>query len=64
MGPTIPLLGNLLVPKKGIHYAQFVSGTELQQTPSVFVNVRVSLSSDKTLSCLVVSTHMCIEITQ
>ena len=59
------VLVNPLVPKKGInYYLQSVGGTELKQTPSVSVNARVSLSSDNTLSCLVVSTYVWIEIIQ
>ena len=45
------VLVNPLLSKKGIHYAKSVGGTELQQTPSVSVNVGVSLSFDDTMSC-------------
>ena len=57
------VLMNFLVPKKGVHYGQSICSTELWQTPFLSVNVRVSLSSDNTLPCAVISTHMCIEIT-
>ena len=55
---------NPLVMKESIQYAHFIVNPELQQTLSVSVNVRVFLSYDNTLPRLVVSTHVCIEITQ
>ena len=49
--------------EKCVHCAQSVGGTELQQTPSILVNIRVTFLNN-TFPGSIVNAHMRIEIVQ